>query len=146
DSGDIILKGPIEREWERSRHQGYSLWKRLVLSSAMIGLPIAARLFARREPLFFLGSKRLVPAFQTRSSSVEPGRRLPVCRSANWMPVVRSAVPSEFVFSASQQRAFPRKFSGLVDWSRLLRSFVRPELGFFVAQQQVLPPFASALP
>src|SRR5260370_40545076 len=102
----------------------------------MIGLPIGGGLFARCGPLFFPGQKRLVPAFQTQSSSAEPGRRLPICRSATWMAVARSAVPSEFVFSASQQRAFPRNFSGFRAWSRLLRSFVRPELGFFVARQQ----------
>src|SRR5207249_10902694 len=129
DSEDVILKGTIEREWKRRRHQGYSLWKRLVLSSIMPGLPTAARLFARRERLFFPGGKRLVPAFQTRSSSVEPAQRLPIYLSANLAPVARSAVPNEFVFSASQQRALLWKLSVRANWARrLLYSFARPEL------------------
>src|SRR4029077_1464209 len=97
----------------------------------MPGLPIAERLFARRGPQFFPGERRLDPALLTRSWWVEPHQRPPIYWSANWAPVARSALPSEFVFSVSQRRAFPRKFSGLAKRARLACPFARRELCFF---------------
>src|SRR5207302_853040 len=80
-------------------------------------LGVEPRSFALCEPL--PAWKQLVPVFQIRSSSGEPGRLLPIWWSAKWMPVMCSSAQREFPFFA-QRRALP--LLQLVNWADLLCS------------------------
>jgi len=104
-------------------------------------------LFARPESPLLLAEKRLALAFQTRSSSVERERSLPISWFAKSVRAVRSSVRREFPFSQAPQ---PGKRSRFPLWqsanrTRPLRSFLE-EAGQLVAPQQGPPPFAFARP
>ena len=77
---------------------------RLFPACGVAGSPTEALLLARREPPLLPAEKPLALAFQTRSSSVERERSLPISWFANSVRAVRSSVEREFPFPSAPQR------------------------------------------